>query len=184
MASEDLREMLERNARAVSLRPSIGQHTSRTRVRLEPGLACTISDGQWTLTAGVGEKSGGSNAGPSPGVLGRGALGSCLAIGYACWAARLGVEIDSLEVVVEADYDTRGELGASDDVIPGYAQVRYIVHVASRAPAADVQRVLDTADKYSPYRDIFSRANDLRREVHITTLVPADASSELPGQGG
>jgi uncharacterized OsmC-like protein len=184
MANEDLRETLERNARAVTLRPSIGQHTSRTRVRLEPGLACTISEGQWTLTAGVGEKSGGSNAGPSPGVLGRGALGSCLALGYAGWAARLGIEIDSLEVVVEADYDTRGELGVSDDVIPGYLQVRYIVHVASRAPAADVQRVLDTADKYSPYRDIFSRANDVRREVHITTLTPADAASEHLGQGG
>jgi uncharacterized OsmC-like protein len=184
MASEDLRETLERNARAVALRPSIGQRTSRTRVRLQPGLACTISEGRWTLTAGVGEKGGGSDAGPSPGVLGRGALGSCLAVGYAGWAARLGVEIDSLEVVVEADYDTRGELGVSDDVIPGYQQVRYIVHIASRAPAADVQRVLDAADKYSPYRDIFSRAIDLRREVHITTLAPADAAAERLGRDG
>ena len=50
-------------------------------------------------------------------------------MGYAMWAARLGVEMESLEVVVEADYDTRGELGVWDDVPPGYLQVRYIVTV-------------------------------------------------------
>jgi uncharacterized OsmC-like protein len=100
-------------------------------------------------------------------MLGRGALGSCLALGYAMWAARLGVRLDSLSVEVEADYDSRGELGISDEVPPGYTQVRYTVSVTSDAPEADVRRVLDTADRYSPYRDVFMRANDVRREVTI-----------------
>src|SRR5882672_5952296 len=114
--SENLRGILERNVKAVSIRPSIGQGTATTRVRLKPGLECEIEEGAWKLTAGVGEKSGGTNAGPNPGILGRGALGSCLAIGYAMWAARLGVPIESLDVEVEADYDRRGELGVSHDV--------------------------------------------------------------------
>jgi uncharacterized OsmC-like protein len=164
---EALREVLERNARAVALRPSVGLKTGRTKVRLKAGLECEVEDGPWKLTVGVGPASGGSNAGPSPGTLGRGALGSCLAIGYAMWAARLGVPIDSLEVEVEADYDVRGELGVSDDVPPGYTQVRYIVTVASRAPEDDVRRVIDTGDKYSPYFDVFARANDVRRELRI-----------------
>ncbi len=62
----------------------------------------------------MSQTAGGTSVGPSPGVLGRGALGSCLAIGCAMWAARLGVPIDALEVEVEADYDSRGELGVSD----------------------------------------------------------------------
>ena len=115
----------------------------------------------------MGEKSGGSGAGPNPGVLGRGALGSCLALGYAMWAYRLDVPLDAIEVEVEADYDARGELGVSDDVPPGYTQVRYIVTVASSAPEEDVRRVINTADKYSPYRDVFARAHDVRREVRI-----------------
>ena len=121
------------------------------------------------LTIAMGEKSGGSGAGPNPGVLGRGALGSCLALGYAMWAYRLEVPLDSLEVDVEADYDARGELGVADDVPPGYTQVRYIVTVASSAPEENVRRVIDTADKYSPYRDVFARAHDVRREVRIST---------------
>jgi uncharacterized OsmC-like protein len=167
MQDDHIREALERNARAVTLKPAIAKHTGRTTVRLKPGLECEVEDGRWKLTVGIGKSSGGSDAGPSPGILGRGALGSCLAIGYGMWAARLGVPIDTVEVEVQADYDSRGELGASDDVPPGYTQVRYIVTIGSAAPEADIRRVIDTADKYSPYRDVFSRANDLHRELRI-----------------
>jgi uncharacterized OsmC-like protein len=164
---EHIKTVIERNARAVELRPSLGQGTARTHVRLLPGLSCEIEEGPWKLTAGMSEKSGGRRAGPNPGVLGRAALGSCLAVGYAMWAARLGVPLDALDVEVETDYDSRGELGVSDEVPPGYLQVRYRVTVRSPAPDADVRRVIDTADKYSPYRDVFARAHDVRRELRI-----------------
>ena len=117
----------------------------------------------------MSEKSGGNNAGPNPGILGRAALASCLAICYAQWGARLGVPIDALDVVVETDYDSRGELGVAEDVPPGYSQVRYRVDITSPAEEADVRRLIDTADKYSPYRDVFARAHDVRRELVITT---------------
>lgn len=164
---ERIREILERNARAVSLRPALALGSATTHVRLKPGLECEIEEGAWRMTVGMSEKSGGTNAGPNPGILGRAALGSCLAIGYAMWAARLGVSIESLDVDVETDYDRRGELGVADEVPPGYLQVRYIVTVRSDAPEADVRRMLDTADTYSPYRDVFARAHDIRREVRV-----------------
>src|SRR5262245_42135009 len=142
----DIKTAMERNAKAVSLRPAIGQGTAVTRVTLRDGLACDIVEGPWRLVAGMGDKYGGTAAGPTPGVLGRAALGSCLALGYAMWAARLEVPLDSLEVEVQADYDARGELGVSDDVRPGYSAVRYIVTVASPADEADVRRLLETAE--------------------------------------
>lgn len=162
-----IRATLERNVKAILLRPSIGRGTATTRVRLKPGLECEIEDGVWRLTAGMSDKSGGTNAGPNPGVLGRGALGACLAVGYAMWAARLGVPIAALDIEVQADYDGRGELGMADDVPPGYLQVRYRVNVWSSAPEQDVCRVIDLADKYSAYRDVFARAQDMRRELLI-----------------
>jgi uncharacterized OsmC-like protein len=166
---ETIRAAVERSAKAVALRPSIGQGTARTKVRLKPGLECEVTEGPWRLTVGMGEKSGGTNAGPNPGILGRGALGTCLAVGYATWAARLQVPLTSLEVEVQADYDSRGELGVSDDVSPGYSQIRYQVTVESTAPEAAVLKVLDTADKYSPYLDVFCRAREIRRDVRIST---------------
>jgi uncharacterized OsmC-like protein len=172
MIPDGLGEILERNAKAVTLRPSLGQKTGRTRVRMKPGLECEITDGAWSLTVGMGASSGGSNAGPGPGTFGRGALGSCLAMGYTMWASRLNVPIDGLEIEVQADYDTRGELGVTDDVPPGYTQVRYIVTITSPAPEEDVRKVIDTADKYSPYLDVFTRANDVRRELRVVSSDP------------
>ena len=167
MTDDDIRTILERNVRAVTLRPSIGQNTARTKVRLRPGLECEVAEGPWTLTVAMSEKSGGTNAGPNPGVLGRGALGSCVALGYAMWAIRLGVPVDALDVEVEADYDSRGQLGLADDVPPGYTHVRYLVTVTSPAAEEDVRRMVDIADRCSPYRDVFARAQDVRREVRI-----------------
>ncbi|HWP38757.1 MAG TPA: OsmC family protein [Gemmatimonadales bacterium] len=166
--AEAIKTAIERNVKAVSLRPSVGQGTAVTRARLKPGLSCEIEEGPWRFTVGMSEKYGGSSAGPNPGVYGRAALGSCLAIGYAMWAARLGVPIDALEVEVQADYDVRGELGAAKDVPPGYLAVRYLVRVESPAPEADVQRVLDVGDQHSFWLDDFTRAIPVQRQVRIT----------------
>lgn len=163
-----IRTALERNVKAVTLRPSVGQGTAKTVARLEPGLTCEVTDGPYAFTVGMTEKYGGANAGPNPGVFGRGALASCLAIGYAMWAARLGVPLDALEVEVQADYDVRGELGVDDEVPPGYLEVRYLVTVESPAPEAEVLNVLDTCDRYSSYRDIFARELPLKRQVQFT----------------
>ncbi len=166
---QHLKTVLERNERALQLRPAIGKGTGKTRVRLRQGLTCEIEDGQWKLTAGVSESSGGANEGPDPGTFGRGALGACLAMGYANWAARLGVPIDEIEVDVEADYDARGSYGLAD-VPPGYLEVRYCVHIESNAPEKDIQKVLDEADAHSPWLDVYKRPQNLKRTVKI---VPA-----------
>lgn len=168
MKDDAIRTALERSVKAVSLKPAVGQGTAVTKVRLREGLACDIHDGPWTLMAGMTEKYGGTNEGPNPGVLGRAALGSCLAIGYAMWAARLGVLIDSLEVEVHADYDVRGELGVADTVRPGYSGIRYVVTVTSPASEADVHRWLDTANRYSSWRDNLAGAVPLACERRVT----------------
>jgi uncharacterized OsmC-like protein len=166
--TDRIRTALDRNVQALTLRPAVGQGTARTVARLGPGLSCQVTEGPWTLTVGMTEKYGGSNAGPNPGVLGRGALASCLAVGYAMWAARLDVPLDSLTVEIEADYDFRGELGVEETVRPGYREVRYTVTVESPAPEQEVMRVLDTGDRYSSYLDVFGNAIPLRREVRIS----------------
>ena len=164
---DSIRTAIERSARAVELRPSVGQGTVVTKVRLRDGLSCEVEDGPWKFTVGMTDAYGGSNAGPNPGVYGRGAVGSCLAIGYSIWAARLGIPIASLEVEVQADYDARGELAVSDSVRPGYLAMRYIVTVESSAPRDDVIRMLDSADRCSSWRDDIANGVPLTRDVRI-----------------
>ena len=155
-ATDTIKTKLERNVRAVSLRPSVGQGTATTTARLGGALSCEVSDGSFTLRAGMTEKYGGDGSAPNPGVLGRAGLASCLAIGYAMWAARREVPIDELTVTVEADYDVRGELGVDDSVSPAYLAVRVKVDVRSPAPEAEVEAMLEEGERYSSWLRIFT----------------------------
>jgi uncharacterized OsmC-like protein len=158
----------ERNARVLAARPGVGQGTAVTRARVTEadGLACEVTEGSWAITVDLSEKVGGRGLGPNPGMLGRSALASCLAIGYAMWAARLGVILTSIDVEVQAEYDTRGLFGVGE-VEPGYREIRYVVTVKSEAPETAIRRVLDEADSHSPYHAVFSRPHELRRELRI-----------------
>ena len=167
-----IRTAIERVVAAVSIRPSVGRGTAVTRVHLDDGLSAHVEEGPWRFDVGMSEKYGGANDAPNPGVYGRAALGACLAIGYKMWSTRLGIPIDALEVEVHASYDARGELGVDDDVVPGYTGIRYVVHVRSAASDADVHRLLDTADRYSSWRDDLARAVPIERETHISAASP------------
>ena len=161
-----IKQAFERNAKALALRPSIGQGTAVTKVRLRDGLAFDIEDGDWKLTADLDRGSGGEGTGPDPGVFGRAALGSCLAMAYALWAAKRDVPLTTIEVDVQADYDARGMYGVAEQPA-GWVAVRYSVRVESPASEADVMRVLDEADAHSPLLDDFSRTLSIKREVQV-----------------
>jgi uncharacterized OsmC-like protein len=166
---EQIRETFERNGRAMAMRPSVGVGTARTRVTLRDGLTCDVEDGAWKLVVDMSQKSGGDGRAPDPGVYGRTALGSCLAIGYTLWGAKRGIAFSKLDVEVQADYNSGGYHGVAD-VPAGYSQMRCLVTIETDAPEADVLAVLDEADAHSPYRDNFTRAIDVRREVTFTNL--------------
>jgi len=165
---EHIKSAFERSVRALTLRPSVGQGTAITTVRVRDGMSCEIEEGPWTLTSDLGEKAAGGDTGPNPGILLRASLGSCLAIGYVRWAAHLGVPITALEVDVEADYDARGEYGVAD-LPPSYSEVRYVVRIESGAPEAEIQKMIETADAHTSILDVFRRPQSVQRVLHITT---------------
>src|SRR5690348_7415054 len=163
MAEQNMiREIAERNVGLLALKPSRGRLTCTTRARLIEGLRCEIEEGQWKLAADMPTKAGGENTAPTPGVLGRAALASCLVIGVATWAARLGVAVGCLEVAVEADFDARGELGVGDGVPPGYSEVRYVISIESQAAKHELGELFGLVERHSPYLDIFGRAMPLK----------------------
>jgi uncharacterized OsmC-like protein len=164
---EKIKTAFERNGRAIELRPALGKKTAITKVRVIEGVQCEAEEGRWKLITDAGEKSGGTAAGPDPGFVVRSALGTCLAMGYVTWAAHLGVPVSDVLVEIHADFDARGQHGA-EDVPPGYTDIRCLVRIESTAPAADIQRVVDTADQASMVGDVFARAQNMSRQLTIT----------------
>jgi uncharacterized OsmC-like protein len=163
---DKIKSAFERNVKALNEKPSLGRSTGSSKIRVRSGLVCDIEEGRWRLTADMPEGAGGTAAAPTPGVYGRAALGSCLAMGYTMYAAKLGVPIESLEIELYADYDD-GALFGVGDAVPGYTEVRYVVTIETSAPEADVLRVLDEGDAHSPYLDVFRRAQKCTRAIRL-----------------
>ncbi|MDH3731898.1 MAG: OsmC family protein [Gemmatimonadota bacterium] len=165
-STEKMTAACQRMARTVELRPSTAIGTATTSVRVTHGMTCEVADGDWALTLDMPDRWGGNDRGPNPGVFGRAALGSCLAMAYRRWAAENSLPIHSLEVTVEADYDARGELGLAD-VTPAYTEVRYIVAVESDASETEVRRVFDLAETRCPYLVVWRDPMPMRRELQV-----------------
>ena len=164
---EKIRTAFERSHKALSLKPSLGLCTGISKTRIVNGLTCEVTEGPWKLKADMPDGAGGNAAGPTPGVYGRAALGSCLAIGYMMRAAAKNIPINSLEVEVQASYDDGPLFGTTSDVFPGYSEVKYIVTIESEASEEEIMQILNEADQHSPYLDVFSRAQYCTRQVEI-----------------
>ena len=154
---EKIRTAFDRATRAMRLRDSIGRGTATTRVTMTEGFTVDMS-----------EKGGGDGRGPDPGVMGRTALGTCLAIAYRQWLIQCEVPLERLEVEIQADYDARGEYGVTDGS-PAYEEIRYVVTVESDAPEEQIIHGLDEAEKHCTYLVIFREPQRVVRDVRIAT---------------
>ena len=167
---QKISEAIRRSKKALTLKPALGRATCVSKVRIKNGLSCDIQEGEWKFSADMPAMLGGSGSAPTPGVYGRAALGSCLAIGYMMKAAEMGIAINNLEVEIEADADDGALLGTADKSIPpGYLEIRYSVTIESDADEAEIMHMLEEGDAHSPYLDIFTRAQKCIRRVTINS---------------
>ena len=158
---------IERLESAVERRPGFGAGTSRSVTTSTDGVRCSTEEGPWRTDTDLPCALGGNGAAPTPSVLLRAALGSCMAMSYALRAARHGVELTSVCVTVEADSEIAGMLSAEAAAPAGFTEIRYHVEIESPAPNDDVLRIVDEGDQLSPLLDVFARANTMRRTTSI-----------------
>ena len=85
----------EHNANSLTQNPALGRSTGdlESSDPQRPGLRHRRRSGV-APDADMPKGAGGAASAPTPGVYGRAALGSCLAMGYTMYAAELGVPID------------------------------------------------------------------------------------------
>ena len=159
-----IKDAFDRMQHVFAKRPAVARATATMRARIIDGLHCEAREDDWLFSLDLPVDGGGTNAGATPGVYGRAALASCLAMGYSIELARAGIEARSVEVEVQVDYDNRGLLGM-DNIRPGYLNVRHTLYLESDAPLDLVQPALEKAQRNSPYLDVFARAQPVSGQV-------------------
>ncbi len=104
----------------------------------------------------------GSNTAPNAVEMVLGALGSCLAVGFAYGAARRGIDLESMELHVKGDLDVQGFLGISEAVRPGYQSIQVSCMLKGDASREKMQELFEHVVNTSPVTDI------IRNPVPVT----------------
>lgn len=135
----------------------------RVTAVIENGLRCRIQspDGSAVYTD-MPESIGGTATANSPGWLSRAAIASCDATLLAIRAARKGIELDTIEVSVDAMSDGRG-MFLDEGVFPGSLEVRIKFSVGSKdATPEQLQKLVDWVIAHSPV------GNDIERPIDVS----------------
>lgn len=100
---------------------------------------------------------GGTNEGPSPTAAAYSSLIGCTnVIGNKC-AAKLGVDIGTLDFHMEVDFDRRGVLLIDEVEVP-FTAIRLTVTASGPASQAELDRVAAETEKYCPISKLYERA--------------------------
>ncbi len=108
---------------------------------------------------------GGTDKGPNPVELVLAALGSCQAIILKIYAEKIGVQLKSLETIVEGDLDAGGFLGVPN-IRPGFQKVKATTKIKAKGSQAKIQELLKLAEERCPVLDILR--NPVPVEIQIT----------------
>jgi uncharacterized OsmC-like protein len=92
---------------------------------------------------------GGSDTAPNPVEQLLGALGNCLAVGYAANATASGIEITDLRIDLEGELDLHTFLGLRNGHA-GYDAIRVKVHLESAADQAEIDELHEKVIGTSP----------------------------------
>jgi uncharacterized OsmC-like protein len=136
---------------------------------IEDGLKCRIEAPDGTaIYTDMPKSIGGSASANSPGWHLRAALASCDATMIALRAARLGLNLNSIEVRVEATSDGRG-MFLDEGVLPGSPGMSLYFKIAAPDVSQEViEDLVHWVEQHSPVGSDVSRAVDLSSEIELS----------------
>jgi uncharacterized OsmC-like protein len=153
MSASRIREAIAKAAAVLA------EHPEKARVKNAPATA-TLEDGlRCRVTGPAGEVvhtdmpagMGGTASAPNPAWFMRAALASCNATGIAARAAKLGISLAKLEVLVTSETDSRGVLGLDEQISAAMSPLRMQVKIsAPQASAEELKSIVDWVCSHSP----------------------------------
>jgi uncharacterized OsmC-like protein len=153
MPATSIREAIEKISKVLSEQPEKAKSKNvPAAARVLDGLRCEVSgpNGE-TLHTDMPPAMGGAASAPNPGWVLRAAIASCTATAIAMRAAKLGVNLTTLEVTVESYSDNRGLLGLDDKVPAGLSSLVTRVKIgAADAPPEQLRELAEWGDHHSP----------------------------------
>lgn len=137
--------------------PGSGRVGFAARVRWQGGYETEIDLGEHgPVTGDEPVELAGTNKGPSPEEMLLGAVGQCLAVGYAGAASARGIRINSLEIDVAGHVNLPAAYGVEEGH-PGFDRIEVNVNLDSDAPAEELEDLHRKVVERAPIPQTVSR---------------------------
>jgi uncharacterized OsmC-like protein len=153
MSASIIRDAIEKTSRFIAEQPEKARSKNApATARLLDGLRCEVTGPKGeTVHTDMPPAMGGAASAPNPGWFLRAAMASCTATAIAMRAAKLGVDLTTLEVTVESTSDNRGILGLDDKVSAGLSSIATRVRIGARnVPPDRLRDLAQWGDEHSP----------------------------------
>ena len=158
--------------------PEAAQFTWRASAKWQGGVHSTIKvqsffglgeeqthKEEWTFEADHPEVFAAEDNGITPIEYLLVGLASCLTGGIASVAENRGIQLRSVEFVVEGGHDIRGILGADSDVRNGYNDIKVTFHIDADASKEDIEALVAQSQKRSAVFDALTNPTNVTVEV-------------------
>jgi uncharacterized OsmC-like protein len=168
MSTPKIREAIDTLSVAFSAEPAKARaKNAPATARLNEGLQFEVT-GPYDarIVTDMPPAMGGAATGPNPGWFLRAALASCTATAIAMRAAKLGITLQTLELTVESESDTRGLLGLGD-VSAALCAVRTKVKIRGNATPEALRELAAWGEAHSPVGCTLRQSADCSLDVEV-----------------
>lgn len=152
-------------AQKISTDPHVANTTWHAEVQWDSGFRSSAKVRHFEPTkSDEPEQLGGTDTGPNPVEQLLGALGNCLAVGYAANATAAGIQIKDMKINVEGDLDLHTFLGLKDGHA-GFSGIKVAVKIDSDATPEALNALHEKVIGSSPVGHTLNRAIPLEIEL-------------------
>ena len=170
MSIENIRNSIEGTISYLKANPekAFKKVTAATAV-LEKGLKVrTVGPENEVIISDMPPTVGGEGSAPTPGWFMQAALATCNATGIAMKAAREGIELNTLEVSIDTESDTRGIFGIQESITVGPLNMRTRVRIGAEGVSEEkLHEIVKWNEKHSWCGNAICRSVPLETEIEI-----------------
>jgi uncharacterized OsmC-like protein len=165
--TRSLTAVLDSTERAVHADPAAAAALFKARGSSTGAVSTSVELGRHTVQTDEPASLGGQDTAPNPVEYALAALLSCQAVTYRFWAAKLGIEVENIDISIEGDLDVRGFFGFDEQTRAGFGGVRAAVRVSGPEAPHRYAELQAAVDAHCPVLDLFTNPTPVRTTLTV-----------------
>ena len=158
----------EATATAVGQEPSAAKALFTVTATNPSSVLTRVTSRGHTIDIDEPPSLGGADTALNPVEAALAALAACQVVTYRFHAARLGVQVDGIDISAEGDLDVQGFFALDEATRPGFTAVRFHVELTGPDSPELYERLRAEVDAHCPVLDLFRNPTPVTNSLSVS----------------